>query len=118
MSEIHVAPLESELLCRNRVHLFSLDLRKRAAVSRVLGDYLLLYRNVHRRGYDLVDVPHCFRTQSLRLILRLDSVYAPLREKRFVHPLKLQARQLVERHVTDVRLYVVLDVTLHLRCSS
>ena len=48
---------------------------------------ILLDGKVVRRTDHLVDVPHCFRSQTFRLLFRFDAVYPPAIQQVLVEPL-------------------------------
>ena len=77
----------AELIRGQRFHLFVFDFRQRAALCRIFRDEVLLDGEVVRRADHLVDVPHCFGSQTFRLFLGLDAVYSPAVQQVLVEPL-------------------------------
>ena len=77
----------AELIRGQRFHLFVFDFRQGAALRWIFCDKTLLDGEVVRRADHLMDVPHCFRSQTFRLFLGLDAVYSPAVQQVLVEPL-------------------------------
>ena len=102
----------AELIRGQRFHLFVFDFRQRAALCRIFRDEVLLDGEVVRRADHLVDVPHCFGSQTFRLFLGLDAVYSPAVQQVLVEPLQVQRGQVCQRDTADLRLDVVFQKAL------
>ena len=77
----------AELVGGQRFHLLVFDFWQGAALRRVAGHQLLLHGEIVRRADHLMDVPHCFRSQTFRFLFRFDAVYSPAVQQVLVEPL-------------------------------
>ena len=100
-----------KLLCRDGLHLLVFQLGEGHRLAWILQDDLLRHGEVHGAGNHLVDVPHRLGGQSFRLTLGFGPLYPPLVYQLAVQLLKIHGAELLQRDLTDVRCYMVINVT-------
>ena len=77
----------AELVGGQRFHLLVLHLRQGAALRWIFRDKTLFDGEVVCRADHLVDVAHCFGSQTFRLFLGLNAVYPATVQQVLVEPL-------------------------------